>query len=391
MTRFHITACLASVFFVSLLSVSVAAQTQEMSEEKLRSEGLFGFPADESRTHCDTEELRLQSWNDQDSLIVQAIIWKDNDDALGETDDGRPIGDSSNLLFDFNLDKKQTAKSDRGYMLDPWPSIPGLRYSIPYGGGASSHIKADSTGRGSIRYVQLGKDRKVRVDTFVIPFDEVDTESGKEIGIAFLASSTSPRQIVNSIGFVSKRERYYAHSLPVEDFATVKLKASDTKVDLEKIPAGREDQEEPQKATPMPKFGSVPPELSATDWINIDSAPTLETLKGKVVLVEFWATWCGPCIKGIPHLNELHESHADDLVVLSFTDQSKKGIENFLKKTEMKYPLGVGSELSKAYGVTGLPHAFLIGRDGKVVWHGNPVDGEAMDKEIEKAIEKRED
>ena len=103
---------------------------------------------------------------------------------------------------------------------------------------------------------------------------------------------------------------------------------------------------------------------------------------GQVVVLEFWATWCGPCVKGIPRLNKLHEQHGPGgLAVLGVTDQSKKGIENFMEQTPMKYVVGAGSELASEYGVEGLPHAFVIGRDGKLVWHGDPGD-----KEFEKQI-----
>jgi hypothetical protein len=59
---------------------------------------------------------------------------------------------------------------------------------------------------------------------------------------------------------------------------------------------------------------------------------------------------------------------------LSITDESKTGIENFMKGTPMKYVLGTGSELAAEYGVTGIPHAFIVGKNGKLVWHGNPND-----------------
>ena len=123
-----------------------------------------------------------------------------------------------------------------------------------------------------------------------------------------------------------------------------------------------------------------------SDWLNIETPPTLEELNGKVVLIDFWATWCGPCVAGIPHLNELAEKHkADGLQILSFTNQSQKGIENFLKDTAMNYPIGVASDLSLEYGVTGIPHAFIIGRDGKLIWEGNPT-AKILDAEIDKAL-----
>lgn len=397
------TKCFAIVLTFCALFLSIGGETIAQSKGKdsedetqwptieldaLKKNGALGFPAESAKTLCDTEELRLQSVCDQSQLIVQAIIWSDGDDALGETGDGREIGDNSSLLLDIDSNGKKTPNIDRIYSLNPWPSIPGLRYSILYERG-SSHLKSDSIGRGSIRYFLIdGKNKSVRVDTYVIPFSEIETETSEEIGIAYLGTSTTPEMTLNSIGYESERKKYYSFSLPFKKFHKYDLEASSESIDIDSIPAGREDEEEKQEAKPKPKVGSNPPELRATGWLNTDETPTLESLEGKVVLIDFWATWCGPCVAGIPHLNDLHEKYfKDGLRVLSFTDQSQKGIENFQKTTTVKYPSAVGSNLHQIYGISGFPHAFLIGRDGKVFWHGNPAaEREVMDAKILEAL-----
>lgn len=125
------------------------------------------------------------------------------------------------------------------------------------------------------------------------------------------------------------------------------------------------------------------PEISAEKWIN--SKPlTLSGLKGKVVVVEFWATWCPPCRKSIPHLIELNKRFGDKVTIIGFTQESLDEVQDFVNEQGMKYPIAVGSKSGKDYGVSGIPHAFVVGKDGKVVWEGHPMSG--LDKAIEAAV-----
>lgn len=132
------------------------------------------------------------------------------------------------------------------------------------------------------------------------------------------------------------------------------------------------------------RIGQAAPEISAQGWIN--SKPlSLAKLRGKVVVVEFWATWCPPCRQTIPHLNRLHNAYKDrGVVLLSLTDQAAHEVEPFAREMQMTYPVGFGSATGGAYGVSSIPHAIVIGRSGKVAWEGHPMTD--LDKAIEKAL-----
>jgi thiol-disulfide isomerase/thioredoxin len=378
-----ITAALLGSLIVGIANLSAADPPLD-----LKKQGAFGFPQNKATVLCDTKDLRLSAWNDAAHLYVQAVVWNDDDASLGETPDGRPIGDWSHLALDVDADGKPTPNVDRNYMLNPWPNSPGLRYAVVLGANGTTGIKGDTKGRGAIRYVDSGG-KKVRVDGFLIPLAEIGRKPGDKIRFAYWGSSEKPQLTVNSLGF-ERKGRYYAHSLPREKYHELTLADRPASLDAKAVPNGQEDQVPlaPKKPLqPRPKVGAVPPEVSAKDWLNADKPPTLAGLKGKVVVVEFWATWCGPCVAGIPHLNRLHdELGPKGLVLLSFTDQSKQGIETFMKGTSMKYVLGCGSELAADYGVGGIPHAFVIGKDGKLVWEGNPGDKE-FDRQVLAALE----
>src|SRR5207244_4114953 len=115
-----------------------------MDESELKRDGAFGFPQKDAKVLWDKPALRVSEWNDAENLYVQAILFEDGDDTLGQTTDGRDIGDTSSLVLDIDGDAKITANLDRTYALSPWPKMPGLHYSVHLGGGSSTHLMADS-------------------------------------------------------------------------------------------------------------------------------------------------------------------------------------------------------------------------------------------------------
>ena len=97
----------------------------------------------------------------------------------------------------------------------------------------------------------------------------------------------------------------------------------------------------------------------------------LSDYKGKVILLNFWATWCGPCKAEIPGFVELQDRYRDDLVVVGYSvDDDEPKARAFAVEYKMNYPilLGLGREdVQEAYGpIWGIPASFIISRDGKV-------------------------
>jgi len=98
----------------------------------------------------------------------------------------------------------------------------------------------------------------------------------------------------------------------------------------------------------------------------------LRSLRGKVVLLDFWASWCGPCRVELPHIEKLHREFKDqDLVVLGINDEEPEIAREFLKKKGYTFTSLVDDqrEVAQGYQVHGIPQVFVIGKDGQVVSH----------------------
>jgi len=337
------------------------------------SDGAFAFPQDQAVVLCDWADLRLSVWNNHEVLIVQAVVWNDDDETLGESQDGRPIGDNAALGLDVNADSSYTADVDRIYYLNPWPRRPGLRHQVYGPGGKTTHLRNDSSGRGSISYLPTGDGRRARVDTFVIPLSELGTGPGRELRLVYFMHSPVPDMRLDSAGF-QRMGRYYIKQVPLDLYQSVVLADRTTPIDVSVVPRGRDEVPEGQTVTgTAPAVGATPPELGPAEWINIDQAPTLQSLRGSVVLVEFWTSSCGTCIETIPELNRLQDRYADrGFRLLGLTTQSRRGVEWVMTKTPIDYAIGAGSNDRHAWAVSSVPHAYLIGRDGRVIWHGQP-------------------
>jgi len=115
----------------------------------------------------------------------------------------------------------------------------------------------------------------------------------------------------------------------------------------------------------------------------------LSDYKGKVVLLDFWATWCPPCRKEIPGFNELYNSYRSRgfAVIGVSMDDSTSDIRRFAKQFKMNYPILVGAgrdDLEPAFGPLPLPTAFVIARDGRIcAKHEGFTPKEEFEREID--------
>lgn len=119
---------------------------------------------------------------------------------------------------------------------------------------------------------------------------------------------------------------------------------------------------------PLPVLGPAPA-WSVTTLDGKVLGP--EQLKGKVVVVDFWATWCAPCVQEVPGYVELQKKYADRglvIVGLSTDAQGEEVVGPFAKRMNVNYPLALASpEVIAAFGdIEGLPTTFLIDREGKI-------------------------
>jgi thiol-disulfide isomerase/thioredoxin len=117
----------------------------------------------------------------------------------------------------------------------------------------------------------------------------------------------------------------------------------------------------------------------------------LSKMTDKVVLVDFWATWCGPCVAEMPNVIAAYGKYKDrgfEVVGISL-DEDKAAVEKFIEEKKMPWSQyfdgkGWGNEIAQRFGITGIPATFLVGKDGKIV--ASNLRGPALEEAIEKAL-----
>jgi thiol-disulfide isomerase/thioredoxin len=124
-----------------------------------------------------------------------------------------------------------------------------------------------------------------------------------------------------------------------------------------------------------------------------DGTVSLDELRGKVVLVDFWASWCGPCRQSFSWMSGLAERNAANgfVVVAINLDKSREPAEAFLRELSPSFIVAFdpAGKTAEAYDVTAMPSSYLVGRDGRVVYRHagfDPRDTETLERKIKEAI-----
>lgn len=123
--------------------------------------------------------------------------------------------------------------------------------------------------------------------------------------------------------------------------------------------------------------GDKRPGFSVPDITGV--ARNVESFEGKVVLVNFWATWCSPCVDEMPVLAELREQYAKDgfEVVAVAVNDTKEAVSNFAVEHKLSYPILLDPEgvVARSYKVTKYPETFLLSRSGEILMVQDPESG----------------
>lgn len=137
------------------------------------------------------------------------------------------------------------------------------------------------------------------------------------------------------------------------------------------------------------KAGDKAPSFS-TSIYGGDETIDLSSLKGKAVLLNFWATWCAPCRVEMPVLNELAKSDSSDVVLIAINfQQSPEMIRRYLAKNRIDFSVALDVEgtISKMYGVTALPTTFFIDRSGNITdIHEGMLTKETLKEKVVKIV-----
>ncbi len=122
-------------------------------------------------------------------------------------------------------------------------------------------------------------------------------------------------------------------------------------------------------------IGKNVPGITIRQWVT-KNPPDIKNLAGQVYVLEFWATWCSPCVKNVPHLIKLNNRYKRkglEVVALS-QDKSAGKLARFVRDKSINYHVAIDNGTVDRFKVTAYPTVFVVNHRGKVVWQGYPWD-----------------
>lgn len=152
-------------------------------------------------------------------------------------------------------------------------------------------------------------------------------------------------------------------------------------------PAQAEEPKAPKEEAPALKVGDKAPAIQVEKWLQGDAIT--EFKKGHAYVVEFWATWCGPCVAAMPHMSKMSKQYKDANIHFAgvnvweqYDEGTLEKVSKFVKEQGPRLTYNVAYDgkdgkmanaYMKAAGQNGIPCAFLVDRDGKIAWIGHPM------------------